>query len=285
MRDNEERFSSLAGMEPAAAAQQATVAGGGQLNFASPTEFVELPSRGRFYPPSHPLHNKETVEIKFMTAKEEDILTSKALIKKGIAVDRMLQSLIVDKSIKVEDLLVGDKNALVVAARVSGYGENYEVAVTCPACETKAKHQFDLSILGTKEPEDLEELSVQETGNGTFLTRLYKTDVEVEFRLLYGRDEVAILNEMAMKKNKTVQVEKNSTSQLKRVIVAVNGITDRQQISNFVENMPALDSRQLRAVLRRINPEVDMNQTFECASCGHEEEMEVPFTVEFFWPK
>ena len=115
MRDNEERFSSLAGMEPSAAAQQATVAGGGQLNFASPTEFVELPSRGRFYPPSHPLHNKETVEIKFMTAKEEDILTSKALIKKGIAVDRMLQSLIVDKSIKVEDLLVGDKNALVVA--------------------------------------------------------------------------------------------------------------------------------------------------------------------------
>lgn len=285
MRDNEERFASLAGNEAPAAVMNASVEGGASLNFTSPTEIVELPSKGKFYPKNHPLHGKEDLEIKFMTAKEEDILTSKALIKKGVAVDRMLQNLILDKSVKVEDLLVGDKNALIVAARISGYGEEYSVEITCPACEAKGKHTFDLSLLGTKEQEDLAELSVRETENGTFLTNLYKTKAEVEFRLLYGRDETAILNEMAMKKGKTVQVENNSTSQLKRIIVSVNGITDRSQISMFVDNMPAIDSRHLRTLLRKINPEVDMNQTFECASCGHEEEMEVPFTVEFFWPK
>jgi uncharacterized Zn finger protein len=285
MRDNEERFSALQGIDSPAAVQQSSGGDSIGLNFTSPTEIVELPSKGKFYPKEHPLHGKEEIEIKFMTAKEEDILTSKALIKKGVAVDRMLQNLILDKSVKVEDLLVGDKNALIVAARISGYGEEYGVEVTCPSCEEKSKHTFDLSLLGTKEAEDLEEIAVRQTENGTFLTKLYKTNVEVEFRLLYGKDETAILNEMAMKKGKTLQVEKNSTSQLKRIILSVNGVTDRMQIANFVDNMPAIDSRQLRTVLRRINPEVDMNQTFECASCGHEEEMEVPFTVEFFWPK
>ena len=288
MRDNEERFSALAGLESPAATHtaQTSMTDGGMLNFASPTEFVELPSKGKFYPVGHPLHGKETVEMKFMTAKEEDILTSKALIKKGIAIDRMLQSLIVDKSIKVEDLLVGDKSALIIAARISGYGPEYSVAVTCPSCDTKSKHEFDLSAFSVKEAEDLSNIGVAQTENGTFTFKLSKSNVQVEVRLLTGRDEASMVNEMAMKKGKeTLQVEKNSTSQLKRVIVSVNGVQDRNQISAFIDNMPAIDSRFLRAVLRQINPEVDTNQTFVCASCGHEEEMEVPFTVEFFWPK
>ena len=285
MRDNEERFSALAGIDSPAAPQTST-SDGGLLNFTSPTEFVELPSRGKYYPAGHPLHGKDTIEIKFMTAKEEDILTSKALIKKGIAIDRMLQSLIIDKNIKVEDLLVGDKSALIIAARISGYGSEYSVSVTCPSCETKSKHEFDLSAFSVKETEDLSSIGVSQTENGTFTFKLSKTNVQVEVKLLTGRDEASIVNEMAMKKGKkTLQVEKNSTSQLKRVIVSVNGIQDRNQISSFVDNMPAIDSRFLRAVLRQLNPEVDTTQTFVCASCGHEEEMEVPFTVEFFWPK
>ena len=198
----------------------------------------------------------------------------------------MLQSLIIDKNIKVEDLLVGDKSALVIAARISGYGPEYSVSVTCPSCDTKAKHEFDLSSFSVKESENLENLGVTRTENGTFVFKLPKTNVQVETRLLTGKDEASIVNEMAMKKGKdTLQVEKNSTSQLKRVIVSVNGVQDRNQISAFVDNMPAIDSRFLRAVLKKLNPEVDTTQTFVCASCGHEEEMEVPFTVEFFWPK
>jgi hypothetical protein len=93
------------------------------FNFSVPTEFVDMPSKGKYYPKEHPFHNKESVEIKFMTAKEEDILTSRALLKKGIAIDRMLQSILME-NVDVDSLLVGDKNALVVAARITGYGEN-----------------------------------------------------------------------------------------------------------------------------------------------------------------
>ena len=105
-----------------------------------PTEFVDLPSKGRYYPQNHPLCNQETIEIKQMTAKEEDMLSSRALLKSGVAIDRVLQSLVMDKTIKVDSLLVGDRNALLIAARVSGYGEDYETSVSCPACGTNQKH-------------------------------------------------------------------------------------------------------------------------------------------------
>ena len=96
-----------------------------RLNWAMPTEIVELPSRGRFYGPDHPLHGKTNIEIRYMTAKEEDIITSQALIREGVAVDRMIQSLVVDRSIDVNKLLLGDKNALIVASRITGYGAEY----------------------------------------------------------------------------------------------------------------------------------------------------------------
>ena len=96
------------------------------LNFVAPTEFVELPSKGQGYSSDHPLSGKDVIEIKFMTAKEEDILTSATLLKKGIAIDRFMQNIICDKNIKIDDLLIGDKNAILIAARASGYGATYE---------------------------------------------------------------------------------------------------------------------------------------------------------------
>ena len=120
---------------------------GGGLKFITPTEFVELPSKGLFYPDDHPLFNQEVIEIKHMTTKEEDILTSVALLKKGLALDRMLESIIVDKRIKTDNLLVGDKNALLVAARAHGYGAAYETAITCPRCDATQDYSFDLSAL------------------------------------------------------------------------------------------------------------------------------------------
>ena len=114
----------------------------------SAIETVPLPSKGQFYPPGHPLSDAETVEIKYMTAKEEDILTDRALLKKGVAVDRMLQNIIVNKDIKVDSLLIGDKNAILVKARTTGYGAEYETKVTCPACYQTGQHVFDLDKLG-----------------------------------------------------------------------------------------------------------------------------------------
>ena len=115
------------------------------LHFVAPTEFVALPSKGTVYKEFHPLHNQETIEIRYMTAKDEDILSSRTLLKKGIAVERFMQNIIVDKKIKVEDMVVGDRNAVLIAARVSGYGSDYSTSLTCPNCNTKSEFTFDLT--------------------------------------------------------------------------------------------------------------------------------------------
>lgn len=278
MRDNEDRFATPDDGGSAAVATQTQ-----SLEFATPTEFVSLPSKGKFYPPNHPLHGEETLEIKFMTAKEEDILTSKSLIKKGVAIDRMLQSLIMDKSVKVEDLLLGDKNALTIAARISGYGSDYEISVTCPSCEEKCSHSFDLAEIKEKEEKDISDLPITDNRDGTFTAKLFKTEAEVTFRLLTGKDELEIVKSLTDKK--IVREEKNSTSQLKRLIVAVNGETNRKYIEQFVDALPVIDAKLLRNLSSDVSPNVDMVQEFSCSNCGHEEEVEIPFTVEFFWPK
>ena len=114
------------------------------MSFSTPTEFVDLPSKGKYYGEGHPLHGCDSVEIRFMTAKEEDILTSRTLIKKGVVLDRLLSSVIVNTSIKPEDLLIGDKNALVVASRITGYGAEYKTKMPCPSCGNSEDHSFDL---------------------------------------------------------------------------------------------------------------------------------------------
>ena len=104
-----------------------------QMQFVAPTEFVDLPSRGEFYPEDHPLHNKETIEIRYMTARDEDILVNKSYIQKGVVLEKLLESVILDKNIPVSSLLGGDKNAVLIATRVTGYGSEYETKVACPS--------------------------------------------------------------------------------------------------------------------------------------------------------
>ena len=116
-----------------------------QQGFKFPTEQIDLPSGGAIYGKDSPLANGK-LEIKYMTAREEDILTSQNLIQQGVVIDKLLESLIVDKSIKIDDMLIGDKNAILVAARISGYGPGYETSVTCPSCQTLTKHRFDLNL-------------------------------------------------------------------------------------------------------------------------------------------
>ena len=160
------------------------------LNFAVPTEIIELPSRGLFYPSGHPLHNKETVEIRYMTAKDEDILTSPALLRKGIALERMLQNLILEEGVDTEDLLIGDRNALLVAARITGYGKIYPAKVTCPACTQVFENEFDLSNFQENYNFiNSEESPFNFTDSGTIEIELPKTGFLVEVKPLSGRDE------------------------------------------------------------------------------------------------
>lgn len=284
MRDNEDRLGALVQIDAPVAQVPVQTTQNNPLNFVAPTEFVDLPSKGELYPEGHPLKGKDKVEIKFMTAKEEDILTSRSLIKKGVAIDRMLESLLVDKSIKLEQLLLGDKNALMIGARISGYGSSYKTNVTCPNCGVNAKFDFDLENLNHTSGEEAEELGVSRTGNNTFTFSLPKTKAVLEIRPLFGKDETELL-ELAEKKKKANLPEETSTSQMKLYIVSVNGNKDKNIIKQFIDSMPALDARQTRLIFRKVMPNIDMTQQFTCSSCAFEQEMEVPFTVDFFWPK
>jgi len=253
------------------------------LNFTVPTELVDLPTKGKLYPDDHPLKNVEHLEIRYMTAKDEDILTSPSLLRKGLAVERLLQNILIDKSVNIDDLFVGDKNALIIAARITGYGSEYETNIVCPVCGTHNKRTFELSDLETNFLE-AEGEDYKLTDSGTFLIKLPKSKLDVEVRLLNGHDEKQMVAD-AEKRAKHGLPESTMTEQFKRCLVTVAGSTDRGDIHNFVENMPALDSRFLRKFYNRVAPDVDLRQDFKCSTCSFEERLEVPLTAEFFWPQ
>jgi predicted RNA-binding Zn-ribbon protein involved in translation (DUF1610 family) len=253
------------------------------LNFVAPTEFVSLPSRGQGYPESHPLHGKDVIEIRYMTAKEEDILTSQTLLKKGIAVDRFMQNIICDSTISIEDLLIGDKNAILIAARSSGYGSDYETQVRCPNCGNRQETSFDLSNPTIIESKYDEEFGIEKTESGTFIIKMPFSGFKAEVKLLTGKDEKYVL-QLNKNKSKGAVVETNMTDQYKRMIVSIEGITDKSTINHYVDNMPLRDARHLKLAYKMVSPDIKIHNEFQCTNCGHEETLEVPFGADFLWP-
>ena len=260
---------------------------GTQFNFAVPTEFVDLPSGGRYYPEDHPLYKQDTLEIKYMTAKEEDILNSPSLLKKGIAIDRMLDSIIVDKSIRTADLLIGDKNALVVAARISGYGSDYSATITCSSCRKTIEEDINLDeslvMMGAVKDtiEDVEQVSM--SPDGLPQIKLPKCGHTIEMRFMTSKDEADLekIQESAKKHNLGDSIY---TNLLKRMIHSVNGSTDASIIHQFVEFMPAMDSKFIRGTYKILNPTAQLQHNYDCTHCGHDGTVEVPINPTFFWP-
>lgn len=247
------------------------------LQFIVPTEVVDLPSKGAFYPEGHPLHQCGTIELRHMTAKEEDILTSATLLKKGLALDKMLQSVIVDKSIKVQDLLVGDKNALLVHSRIFGYGPDYTTTLVCEACGAPHENTFNLENVGNKEIEDvLEKYGIETTENNTFCFTLPKSQYEVEYRLLTSRDETEAASS-------TGQV--SSLALLEAITVSLNGQTDRFYIKRALSSLPILDASILKRAYGRTTPDIDLTQEVTCPNCGETADVGVPLDAGFFWPQ
>ena len=257
------------------------------LTFVAPTEFVELPSGGRFYGQGHPLQGQEVIEVRHMTAKEEDILTSQSLLKKGVALDRFLQSLIVDKRIRTDDLLVGDKNAVLVNARVNGYGSDYDTGVTCPNCQANTRYQFDLNDksvqTGLEYLSELEGVSLNNE-EGTVEITLPVTGWSFVCKPMTGRDEKALTKGVEARRKRKLP-EDMLSQQISLFTVSISGVTDRGQIGKAIQSLPARDSRHLRQTYQKLMPNLDMTQAFECSECGYVGDMEVPFTTDFFWPK
>ena len=254
------------------------------FSFISPTEFVELPSKGLLYGEDHPLHNVESIEIRHMTAKEEDILTSEALIKKGLALDRVLDAVIVDKALKASQLLIGDKNAVLIAARITGFGPEYTVSVTCPACANSQECTVDLGEIENKTlSEQSSDITRLPNGNYEMVFAQYK-DLAVEVRLLKGRDEFTIMQKRE-KRRKLKLPDANITDQLEMMIVRINEVTEPSLLKKFVEQCPTRISREIRSKYEEIVPDIDLSFAYSCENCDHTGKVGLPLTAEFFWPK
>lgn len=245
-----------------------------------PAESVPLPSKGVIYDMSGPLYNQETLDIKPMTAKEEDILTSRALIKKGTVLTKLIQSCLVDKSIDPDTLISGDRNALLVSLRITGYGADYNVEIDCPECSVRSKQTFDLSSLRIKRLE-IEPVS---QGENLFEVQLPVTKKVVRVKFLTGKDEREMMITTERKKKAGLNTDSTITDRLMQSIVSVDGITDKNKLSFFVKNIPARDSLVLRKFLDNYEPGVDMKSWMTCPSCHEQSEVGLPMGASFFWP-
>lgn len=250
-----------------------------------PVESVPIPSMGAVYPPGHPLHNVETIDIKPMTAREEDILTSKALIKKGTVISELLRSCIIDKRIDPDDMIIGDRNAVMVSLRITGYGSDYRVEVGCPACGEKSKQDFDLAQLPIKR---MEEQPVAEGAN-VFEVQMPKrhdkdADIKIRYRFLTGNDEQAISTMNERRKKQGFGSDNLITQRYQHQIVAINDITDKTKIQMFIQKMPTRYSRALRKSMDANEPGVEMKSHIRCPHCFEESEVSLPLGASFFWP-
>ena len=186
-----------------------------------------------------------------------------------------------DKSIKPNTLLLGDKNAILTAARIDAYGSDYSVNITCPQCSEISETVVDLSSFKPKATQATEDAEVNDKGN--LILKLPRSGALVEVRFLTTHDE-EIINKFA-KKNKKVGIEKMITLQYKQMIISINGSESILNISRFIDSMPAFDSKYLRTTYQELAPDMDLNFDFGCPHCDTDQQMEVPITVGFFWPK
>ena len=254
-----------------------------QQNQDVPAELVPLPSEGKVYPQGSALHNKTSVSIRAMTAKDEDILTSRALLKTGKAIPTLLQGCIIDKTVNVGEMLAGDRNAVLIGIRITGYGAEYKVVMTCPSCGGKASKEIDLSQVPIKRiPEDAVPSA---PGTNQFSFKLPMSGKIVIFKLLTGNDEAELLATFE-RTRKAGLADEIVTTRLRSQVISIDGEEDKGKLANVIRNLPARDSISLRQYIDRVTPGVDLTTTFECPSCGDiDEEVEVPLGTEFFWPK
>jgi len=251
------------------------------FNWEVPIETVPLPSQGKIYSEDNWFYNKETIDIKSMTANEEDILASQAYIKKGTVIEELIKSCIMNKNANVEDLLIGDKNALALAIRITGYGSQYNCNVICNHCQHNNQKVFDLSSLGIKslgsEP--------VENGKNIFGFVLPVSKKKIHFKLLTTNDTNKLNSSIAAKQSILGEMSIGTvTSNLESQIVSIDGVDDFSKIKKFIEIMPAFDSRALRGYMQKIQPGIDMSVNFKCDRCSNESKVSLPITANFFWP-
>ena len=248
--------------------------------YGFPTEVLSLPSQGLLYPEDSPLRSG-TIDVKYMTAKEEDILTSTNLIQQGVVITRLLESVIADPKVKLDDMLIGDKNAIMVGTRILGYGKDYGVTLTDPDTQERVEHVLDLTKLENKPIDE----KLFENGNN-FSFELPNSKRIVGFKLLTQKDENEIEETMKdyEKVEKLTGVSYSLTTRLKHQIVSIDDNTDQKEIDKFVDNeFLALDTRVFRKHLEEITPDIELKFDYT-SQAGNQHKLTVPLGIDFFWP-
>ncbi len=240
-----------------------------------PSELIDLPSEGRLYPEGHPLKDGK-IEIKYMTAREEDILTSQNLIKKGVVIDKLINSLILTEGVSGDDLLIGDKNAVMVAARVLAYGPEYVCDIKNPNTNETISHTFNLADCPFKKlPKGITE--------NNFEIELPISKKKITFKLLTGKEEQLINKDIEASKKLGSQVTPELTTRLRHTITSVDSDSSQNVINEFVNNLLARDSMFLRKEIQKVTPDIELSQEINIE--GDTVKVDVPMTVNFFWPE
>ena len=247
--------------------------------FKFPTETIDLPSKGLLYPEGSPLAEGK-IEMKYMTAREEDILSNTNYLKQGIWLDKLLQSMIISK-INYDDLLLGDKDAIILAARILGYGKDYSFRYNFPSSDIEETVTVDLSSLKEKE---FDISLVKESRKNEFTFEFPTTGNIITFKLLTVGDEKAIEKEILGLKKIDPKGSFEISTRLKNMIISVNGDYEKKTIREFVDyGLLARDAKALREYIGNINPGVDMSYT-HITENGVEEDIVIPVGLNFFWP-
>ena len=245
-----------------------------------PVESVPIPSDGIIYDSGSRLYKKQRVKIKAMTAREEDILSSSALLKEGTVLDHLVNSCLMEDFDSTE-MLIGDRNAVLIAVRITGYGPEYKIISTCEKCSHKNAVDVDLSAL------EIKRLKIKpvEEGKNLFAFKLPVTKKEILFSFpTVKQDRENTIKNKNLSKFVKSNIENNVTDRLEMAIKQIGGVTDRNKIKHFVMNMPAYDSRSLRKFMTENEPGMEMTWEYDCESCGAHNNTNVPITANFFWP-
>ena len=248
--------------------------------YGFPTEVLSLPSQGLLYPEDSPLRSG-TIDVKYMTAKEEDILTSTNLIEKGVVITKLLESIIADPKVKLNDMLIGDKNAIMIGTRILGYGKDYGITLVDPDTNERVEHIVDLTKLENKPIDE----KLYQSGN-SFTLELPNSKRVIGFKLLTQKDEndIAEILKDYEQAEKLTGVSYVGTTRLKHQIVSIDGNTDQKEIDNFVDNeFLALDTRAFRKHLDKITPDIELKFDYT-SQTGNLHTIDVPLGIEFFWP-
>ena len=247
-----------------------------------PVESVPIPSKGKIYPSESSLSGRERINIKAMTAKEEDILTSRALMSSGTVIDELIKACVTDSDVDVSDMLSGDRTALMVAIRITGYGPDYKLRATCPGCGKSDQYTFNLADMPLKRL-DIDPIS---PGSNRFEYKLPVSKKTVHFKFLTGRDN-DLIDEEANNMSRLFPedyIGSTVTRRLKFSVISIDGIEDKNKTFKFIENMPAMDSKSLRTYIKKYEPGIDMVGKLNCKSCAKRSEVSLPIGASFFWP-